>query len=135
MKRAFARRALSASLIVAMAFVAVWGGRALLWCPAMERSVEHCCCPSEGTPPLDVAVIARASCCETKVFEAAPAPSVDERTGSAGVGGPLLAAVLPPRATLSSGAAARPPRRFSRGRSGLAPPSAPLYLRNCVQLL
>ncbi len=133
MERAFARRALSASLIVAVAFVAVWGGRSVLWCPAMERAVRQCCCPAEDSPVPDSPAVSRAACCETKVFEAAPASGVDARSPSVEVAAPLLVAVLSPRPAvppLSLGV-----RSVAPGRGGLAPPKTPVHLRNCVHLL
>jgi hypothetical protein len=133
-ERAFPRRALSASLIVAIAFVAVWGGRAMLYCPAMERTVSHCCCPPEDAPSVDGPVISRAACCEPRVFEAAAPPAADARFASSTFAAPLLATAREPAAVPRGALALSPPRGTPACRA-LAPPKTAIHVRNCVHLL
>ncbi|MBC7172055.1 MAG: hypothetical protein H5U40_06510 [Polyangiaceae bacterium] len=132
MDRVLARKSLSLSLGVALAFMAVWGGRAVLWCPSMQAAMSHCCCAAPAGLETDSPAISRADCCEAKTFEAAPASSVDVRAPSMVAFAPIVASLFDSR---DVPARALPVRGTVYGRSGLAPPKTPIHQRNCVYLL
>src|SRR5438045_2079193 len=68
------RRGLAAALCVLVAVAALLSGRSYLWCLALERPMEACCCaPSQpGLATSDEQATVRASCCDARTIAALP---------------------------------------------------------------
>ncbi len=133
-ERAFVRRALGACMIVLVALVATAGGRALLYCPAMGKTLSHCCCPATDARD-DGPAIERAPCCEARTVTTAPPASTDARSPSWSLAAPVVVAGVAHEAPRVAGARLATAWTFAPGRGGLAPPKTPLHVRHCVHLL
>src|SRR5262245_58495956 len=124
MQRRFLDRVLGPLLVAALSASAVFGGRAVLWCPWMQQAVSACCCHEEGTR-RDGPAITQAPCCETRVAPSAQAASADVRERM--LRAPLAADFVPALAQAFDAKLPVAALSFARERPARAGPGVPLH--------